>query len=359
MRILYASPLVPPELVEACGGETGRLVPRAESVARSEAPVAGVCPWARAWAAEALADRGARALVLATTCDQMRRLADWLAPRAQVPVFLLNTPATWQTQAAARLYLSELKRLARFLGRLGGRPLEPDRLWEAIDRWDGRRAAEAAPTGGPPAAEAHRPAGSASAERGGQGAPTPPGGGARETCRSAAASAGPFRPAVPVALLGGPMMRGHEALFGYVAEAGGRVVLDGTETGERTRPAPFDRRRAGRDDPLLALLDAYFGALPMVFRRPDTALADYVARVPERTGARGIVVWRYVWCDHWAAFAPRVRPLAGAAVLDLVTEGDPPAMTHARDRIAAFLELLRREARPGLFPGPRKETSRR
>ena len=56
-------------------------------------------------------------LVLTTTCDQMRYVAAMLEQRGDRPVFLLNVPSTWQTPAARRLYLDELRRLGRFLVR--------------------------------------------------------------------------------------------------------------------------------------------------------------------------------------------------------------------------------------------------
>ena len=144
----------------------------------------------------------------------------------------------------------------------------------------------------------------------------------------------------PMPWYGGPLMRGDTRVFDTIEQAGGAVVLDATESGARTLPAPFDRRRL-RDDPLMELVDAYFGAIPDVFRRPDEALYAYLDRELAASGARGIVVWRYVWCDLWAAAVARLRERTGLPVTDLDVSGDEGAFAHTAGRIQAFMEVLR------------------
>ncbi|MGB3195325.1 MAG: 2-hydroxyacyl-CoA dehydratase family protein, partial [Phycisphaerae bacterium] len=144
----------------------------------------------------------------------------------------------------------------------------------------------------------------------------------------------------PVAVIGGPLMRGNARVFDWIEEAGGVVVLDGTESGARTLPAPFDRRRL-RDEPVLELVDAYFGRIPDVFRRPDEALVAWLGSELAASGARALIVWRYVWCDLWAAFAARAGELAGLPVLDLDVSGDEGADRRTANRLQAFLEVLR------------------
>ena len=50
-------------------------------------------------------------------------------------------------------------------------------------------------------------------------------------------------------------------IFDLIEQLGGRVVLDGTEGGERTMPARFDPERV-REDPLGELVRAYFDTIP-------------------------------------------------------------------------------------------------
>ncbi|MBL7141259.1 MAG: 2-hydroxyacyl-CoA dehydratase, partial [Planctomycetes bacterium] len=186
--------------------------------------------------------------------------------------------------------------------RLGGQAADADRLWSIMERYDADRAA----------------------------------------IRAAAGRALPeARGTVPVAVVGGPVMRGHERVFEAVEEAGGRVVLDATETGLRSLPAPFDRRRGPGDDPLLALVDAYFGGIADVFQRPDTRLMDALVHETRASGARGIILWRYVWCDLWAALAERLREAAGLPVLALDVAGDAASLRQAVGRVQAFMEILR------------------
>jgi benzoyl-CoA reductase/2-hydroxyglutaryl-CoA dehydratase subunit BcrC/BadD/HgdB len=278
----------------------------------------GVCPYARAFIGEVAAGRGTDAAILATTCDQMRRAAEWLAASGGPQVFLLNVPATWQTPASARLYRDELQRLGRFLVGLGGEAPSREFLAETVAAYDVRRERLRGELGSLSARQASEAI--AHYDRGEEEQP-----GERGT---------------PVALVGGPLMQGDERIFDIIKQSGGRVALDGTESGPRTLPAPIDRRRL-RDDPLLELMDAYFGAIPDAFRRPDTALYEWLSRELAASAARGIIVWRYVWCDLWAASATRLREATGLPVLDLDVSGDESGLARTAGRIQAFMEVLR------------------
>jgi len=355
--VVYSSPFVPAEWLAAHGLRPVRLRPGAGAPAESLGPIMGMCPYARAFVGEAASMPGVDGVVLTTTCDQMRRAAEWLALGGGPPVFLMNVPATWQTPAAARLYRDELQRMGRFLVGLGGAPPSRDGLAETVEAYDARRAALRGALGalGPRGAseavarfdageEAHD---AALRDLGRGGSPDPPrlnrtrgaqdagGAAGQETCRARALSR-----AVPLALVGGPLRRDDVRLFDAIERAGGLVVLDGTESGARTLPAPFDRRRL-RDDPLLELVDAYFGAIPDIFRRPDTALHQWLGRELAASSARGIILWRNVWCDLWAASVGRLRETTGLPVLDLDVSGEDAGFGRTGDRIQAFMEMLR------------------
>ena len=85
-----------------------------------------------------------------------------------------------------------------------------------------------------------------------------------------------------------------------IERVGGRIVLDASETGERALPAPVDARRLAVD-PLGELVEAYFGAIPAVFRRPASRLGQYLLPELSDRGVQGVVVARHVWCDLWRA----------------------------------------------------------
>jgi len=147
------------------------------------------------------------------------------------------------------------------------------------------------------------------------------------------------RTGIPVALLGGPLLARDIEILKTVAVAGGRVVLDGTENGERVLPAPFHRRRM-RQDPRGELVEAYFGTIPDVFQRPNTRFHEWLRREVPARGARGVILLRHLWCDKWHAEVQRLRESLAVPLLDLEVDGDSAPVRH-RTRIQAFLEGLR------------------
>jgi benzoyl-CoA reductase/2-hydroxyglutaryl-CoA dehydratase subunit BcrC/BadD/HgdB len=262
--------------------------------------------------------------VLTTVCDQMRRAADLAARLSDGPVFLMTVPSTWQTAASRLYYLDEVKRLGRFLQRLGGRSPSTDDLIRVMRQWEAGRAAirEARPQMtarrySEAIAAFHRH-GEVRLERTG------------ETIRTEG---------VAVALAGGPMVAGDFELLDRIEGWGGRVVLDATESGERTWPAPFDPRGLA-DDPLAALAEAYFGNMPGLFRRPNTQLYEWLRRESGERGVRGVVVRRYVWCDGWHAESARLKEELGLPVVD-VGDDDSIARGRTATRLQAFLEMRR------------------
>ena len=292
-RIRYSSPFVPAEWIVAHGLAPVLHTPRGGARGGPIANREGVCAFLRAFVNEAAGEPDTAGLVLATTCDQMRRAADDAARGADLAVFLLNVPATWQTPAPHAMFRAELERLGRFLVEQGGAVPSRDELSRVLLE------AEAATV--PPASPDH--------------------------------GAG-----IPVAILGGPLAAVDRSLVAAIEKAGGRIVLDATEGGERTRRAPFDRRRLGTD-PLGALVESYFGAIPDVFQRPNTALFNWLrARIRER-GVRGVVLLRYVWCDLWHAELRRFQEWLEVPVIDVDVNGEA-ADSRNLVRIQAFLEGL-------------------
>ena len=150
----------------------------------------------------------------------------------------------------------------------------------------------------------------------------------------------PLPGGVPVALVGGPMVTDDFALFDLVESCGASVVLDATESGERTWPAPLDRRRV-RDDPLGVLADAYFGHIPDAFRRPNQGFYEWLERELAERDVRGIICRRYVWCDVWHGELGRLKEWAPVPVLDIDVDDDMAATrTRTTTRVQAFLEVL-------------------
>jgi len=124
-------------------------------------------------------------------------------------------------------------------------------------------------------------------------------------------------------------------------DTGARFVLDATEAGERTLPAPVDLDRL-KADPLDELVRIYFDSIPEVFQRPNDRWFAWLSKQVAGRCVRGIVVRRFVWCDHWHGEMPRLREELGVPVLEWEGTGnDPRARSGAAGRMEAFLEMLR------------------
>ncbi len=312
--IAYTCPYVPAEWIAAHGLQPRRLIPLPLEGTSIVPRIEGVCPYARAFANDLAACKDIGGVVVTTMCDQMRRVFDLLVRRIDVPAFLLNVPSTWETVAAQRLYLDELRRLGRFLVRLGGRTPDDQGLarvmldsvgWVLNPRVKDVSVEE---TRGlrthPTRSDHHDPDG------------------------------------VPLAVVGGPLMQRDRILFDIVAECGGQIVLDATETGQRGRCGPFNRRRLA-EDPLMELAQAYF-RIPDASRRPNSELYQWLKEELTRAGARGILFHHYVWCDKWHAEFTRLKEWAKLPMLRLDSEGEGEMNSaRVRNRIHAFVETLR------------------
>ncbi|MBN1346458.1 MAG: 2-hydroxyacyl-CoA dehydratase [Phycisphaerae bacterium] len=326
-RILYCCPFVPAEWIAAHDLHPSRIVPRAATAGRLIDVRPGACAYAQAFIDHVARDTDASAIVLTTRCDQMRRAPEMIARRTSLPCFLMNVPSAWQTAGARTLYVQELRRLGRFLVQLGGSATSDDRLADLMLEYDAKRAELRA------ARDRLSPSDYSRAL-------------AAFHYSGAMPSPDPTSPSLTnhrtdLALLGGPMLGEDFAIFDVVSRAGGRIVLDGTETGERTMPAPFDPRRT-RDDPMAELARAYFDAIPCVFRRPNDRLYEWIKRQVRDRGARGIIYRRHVWCDLWHAERDRLIESVGIPVLDLEGTCDDAdgARTRTTGRLQAFLEVL-------------------
>ena len=367
--VIYSCPFVPAEWVAAHHLRPSRVMPERSAGGAGEGLPEGLCAFAGQWLLELRHRRGqARAAVLTTVCDQMRRLGDLVELESDLTVFVLHVPHTWQSPTARRIYADELGRLGRFLVRLGGREPGPGELAETIRRFDAARRELLGLRGSltarafaqaladfarnPFAVDAARPPRSVNSPsaRGEDAASTNPQSAIRPP--QARSAAGDNPQSIPLALLGGPVMRGDEWLYDAVDELGGRIVLDATETGELGMPGPIDRRRLA-DDPMEELVAAYLDHIPHPFRRPNTEFYGYLSRELVARGVRGVLFRRYVWCDTWHGELGRLRewaqnlvPGRPIGVVDLdcgQTGGDRGRILQ---RVQAMIETLQHAVDP-------------
>lgn len=325
--IVYTCPYVPAEWIAAHDLHPSRIMPSTVGANGSLELVEGLCPYVHSFINEVMADKNACAVIVTTLCDQMRRAFDALIRRCNLPAFLMNVPRTWQSVNAQKMYVDELKRLSRFLIRLGGKSASDQTLIEVMLRYDSARASIRAAI---PYLSARRYAEAIAAFGRDGPSSVPPG----KTVDKLSLSG------VPLVIIGGPLVKGDLDIFDMVEQFGGQIVLDATETGERGMCTPFDRRRI-RDDPLFELANAYFNGIPDASRRPNSELYKWLkARLGDRT-VRGIIFRRYIWCDTWHAELWRLKEWTELPVLDIDVGGDNETHQHrAPNRIRSFLEML-------------------
>jgi benzoyl-CoA reductase/2-hydroxyglutaryl-CoA dehydratase subunit BcrC/BadD/HgdB len=135
-------------------------------------------------------------------------------------------------------------------------------------------------------------------------------------------------------------MKKEFRILDIVAECGGRIVLDATETGERGMCAPL-HTEALRRDPLSELARAYFAGIVDASRRPDSQLYEWFEERLAERAVQGIIFHRHVWCDLWHVELGRLKDLIDLPVLDIDTAGDfEGEENRTAGRIGAFLEML-------------------
>lgn len=325
-QVIYSCPFVPAELIAACGFVPSRVTPVRPSIGSS---ANGICCHAAAFTDFAIERADAAAVIFTSTCDQMRRSAEIVARQSDKPVFLMNVPHTWQSVASYKLYMDELRRLTRFLASRGGSVPSNETLAEVMSVYnqarahvrDSRHILTARQYSELIAAFNRNPGAYT-----GLGSPTGP---------------ADVPQGVPVALIGGPLVRESYRIFDHIELAGGHVALDATKTGERTLPAPFDRRLL-REDPIGVLADSYFGSIPDPARRPNSEFYKCLAAQVSERGIRGIILLHYLWCDNWRAEARRISEWSGLPFLHLDIGDSGLDLTRTRLRLEAFFEVLNR-----------------
>ncbi len=299
----------------------------AAETAGSIGRVEGICPFVRTFVNEALTNQQACGIIMTTLCDQMRRGFD-IVRRGDLPAFLMNVPNTWQNAGVQKLYLEELNRLSRFLIGLGGKVPSNGDLAEIMFEYDSARSfiqAEKRYLSSRQYSEAiakFNQDGKSDIEK-------------RITDKQL------LKDGIPLAIIGGPLLREDLCLFDVVESCGGLIVLDATETGERGMCAQFDRRRLC-EDPLMELANAYFGSIPDASRRPNNQLYDWFERELVCRKVRGIIYRRLLWCDIWHAELYRLKQRIDLPVLDIdVSDKGEALSARIIQRIQAFVEMLR------------------
>jgi hypothetical protein len=351
MEVFITSPWVPAEWIKAHGLEP-RGVWYAENFGCRAQPLgAGVCAFANA-AVRLAEERADVAVVFTTHCDQLRRGFDAVTGRSFPRTFLFNLPATWQTPAASRIFSGEMERLGRFLLQLGGRAPSSEELMRIVAHYAAGRKMLLDCGQDCPAQQYAE----AVARFHWDGAATAPPRGADAMAHAAAT--GCPRSAAALALVGGPLLREHWIVFETIANAGGCVVLNATEAGERSlweasrgpaaNPHSAAEAGGGGKQPaehagraMQALAREYLEHCVDVFQRPNSRLYDWLRGRLTARRVQGILLWHHVGCDLWRAETQSMREAFGLPVLTLEATESPSALLREQGRVEAFVEALR------------------
>lgn len=324
MRVICSNPWIPVEWIKAHGLEPLGVWSLPENGDNGLPLSAGLCAFAETVVRRAENNPG-DALVFSTACDQMRRSYDVAASRGRDRIFLFNLPATWQTLTAAGLFRSEIVRLGRFLESLGGRRPAAVELLETMKHYRHGRV------------ELLRAAPHCPARRFAEAASRLYADGRIKISELLEQPAGQ---GVPIALIGGPLPWCHRGLFDAIEAAGGQVVLNGTEPGERTL-GPVIPAGTAAADPVSMLSAHYFESITDVFQRPNSRLYDWLRPRLRSRKVRGIVLWHFIGCDLWRAEAQSLREAFALPVLPLDADELQGKSARETARIEAFVETLK------------------
>ncbi|HEX7577190.1 MAG TPA: 2-hydroxyacyl-CoA dehydratase family protein, partial [Verrucomicrobiae bacterium] len=213
MDVFLTSPWIPAEWIRAHGLRPHGIWSAGDFHPGTWPLSGGVCPFAEAAVrfAEARSDS---AVIFSTACDQLRRGFDTAILQGERHAFLFNLPATWQTAAAGEIFRSELERLGQFLLTIGGHTPSPETLRQEMLQFSERRKCLLE------SATACSARGFAEAV-------------ARFHWDGAFSPLQPAAPTnqIPLALVGGPFLASHWKLLDEIEAAGGRIVLNATESG--------------------------------------------------------------------------------------------------------------------------------
>jgi len=325
--VIYTCPYVPAEWIAAHGLRPSRLlldyVDSAFMFIRTE----GVCPFVRSLISEVMKNKNAAGIITTTVCDQMRRAFDIIVRKCELPAFLMNVPNTWQDLESQKLYVDELKRLSRFFVRLGGKSPQNNTLTKTMLEYETARKSILTMR----ELLSSRQYAEAIASFGRDGPD--------KIIDSTTVMKLPNN-TIPLAMIGGPLMKQDFVLFDMIEQSGGRIVLNATKTGERGFCSLFDHRRL-QHDPLLELAEGYFGGIQDASRRPNSELYKWLQQELAERHVRGIIFHRYLWCDMWHAELRGLKDWTDLPVLDIDATGDNETDDYrTENRIRAFLEML-------------------
>ena len=293
---VYSSPWVPAPVLQACGFKPVPVYDFTEIQDEGLAQVftEGRCPWSQIFS-QYSASASCDVIILATTCDQMRRSAETIT--TDTPVFVLNVPTTNSPQAL-RFYQAEVGRLASCLTGISGIEPTSKSLEEAISDFN-------AP------------------------GPSP----ATESIDDGSST--------PLCLLGSHLPMSFSGFSNILSDAGGTIVINGLESGPACTPNLMPATIGDAPEAVVAhLSETYFTSISDIFRRPNDEFYGWLAAELKRQQAKGVLIVKNSWCDQWTVETVRLREWCEIPVLELEFTSSTLSMS-ALARMEAFIETCR------------------
>jgi benzoyl-CoA reductase subunit C len=337
--LAFMNAYVPQELFHAAGFTPVLLLPGRQGHGRAQLHLPGFTCWVVRGALDrALSGElaGWAGVAFAHTCDALQALSDlWPRSVPDIPCFYVAMPDHLVAPPARSFLLAELRRLRQRLREMTGCLLDDDALRRSISVSNRTRALvsrlySAADRLSPPAVHAVLRA-----------AFLMPGEVYNPLLTEFLEGLAPLKPwerALARLIVVGPELA-DPMLYRVIADAGGRVVGDLLDLGERR----FNGTVADTTDPLSGLVDHALALLPTPTKfhpqhRRDEALLGMV----RGRRAAGVVFARQKFCEpHGFDLVALRRALDGAGVPHLLIELEQtPNMGQMRTRVEAFLEMI-------------------
>ena len=346
-KVGYTCAYAPLPLIDAVGLVPYRILPLGDMPDQAGALLHdNICPHVKRVIDRALDEDLPKltGLVVMSSCDAMRRLADaWRSARPDVPVAEVDLPTT-RGDGAETYLASELRRLAETLGRWAGGHTPIDRIEEqtraSIERYNEleeilgalrHRATEGQLKGGWRSLQeicnltVTRPTEAAQ----------------REAQYRLQAPAQRLGDKVPLFLFGNVLP--DPEVFDLFDGCGGRIVGDDLCTGSRQ----LTKISISANEPVFEGLAREILERPACARTlvPDTPyhVARQAADAARACGARGLVLHVMKFCDPYLNRLPGIREYLESEGLPLlVLEGDctTRSLGQQATRIEAFVEML-------------------
>ena len=343
--IFYACSYVPVEIVDASGLTPVRLMPENEQGDADRFIHSLTCPYVRRLASAVMSDAACAAggLILANSCDGMRRLTDIIRTyRPELPLVFLDIPRK-SDPASIELFASRLRRFAdETASILSGRPVDDDALWRSIGTYNDVRLGmrelfmqlrTATPiVSGSEVFQLSREAMTSGVD---DFLPSLNRFLAHISGRRRAMSAS----GVPRIMLYGNVMTSPD-LVRIIEDAGAVVVSLDHCFGERYFDRPVG---ADADSPYTALARRYLTRSTCPRMEGLDARIEDIASLAEEANADGVIYYSMTHCDGFLHDMPHIAnglTSRDVPVLPLIHDGSWSAPGRVETRIEAFIETI-------------------